>query len=65
MAESLRWRGQTPSTEAHWDPLRASPERATYFWRRIFYTATGGALRSKSLCPSALAYSTTPVCGRL
>eukprot|EP00969_Alexandrium_andersonii_P289755 12806806-Alexandrium_andersonii.AAC.1 len=33
-AESPRGQGRTPSTEAQWDPLRATPKTGTVLWRR-------------------------------
>eukprot|EP00969_Alexandrium_andersonii_P300969 13306110-Alexandrium_andersonii.AAC.1 len=57
MADSPRGQGRTPSTEAQWAPLRAAPQRAPYYGRRFFCTATWVAAkrRPKSLCRSTLA----------
>eukprot|EP00969_Alexandrium_andersonii_P290559 12842581-Alexandrium_andersonii.AAC.1 len=59
MAESPHGQGRTPSTEAHWGPLRAAPKRVPHYGRRCFYTATWGAAKrhAKSLCQDALVHS--------
>eukprot|EP00969_Alexandrium_andersonii_P004071 176614-Alexandrium_andersonii.AAC.1 len=62
MADSLHRQGRNPSTEAHWDPIRAALKWAPYYWcERSALRATSRAASQcrKLLRKSIFAHSAT------